>query len=390
MRLKSMNDIMRITVKLRRKIENLWNDILKIIFIRGYSDIKMDERDWKNSLKELQEYCGLHKNDFVCYVTSIEIGDKSKEKWVGGVLDHKYSVCFIPNSAGKVLYYDTRMEHFETWGRTSEGRFLWTGGGTFKNKIYGFPRTSNELIRINYSDKTIEEISLSLNYDGEHHYGGVITDSGKICQPPRNTDHLLITDIETCEVHMVYLVPHAIRCKLRYCGSVKHPNGCIYFLPERKERVIKFNPVTEQYSFIGNTISECMAFGGVVALDGNIYGFSLYKGILKIDVENNRTEMLCCNICFGCYGTKMGINGKLYGIPGDGSMIWEFDIHTGQAKSVWELKEHSKAKCAGGVVDYKGDIHMVPAFGNYIYSLKFNNYSEIPADLHKMFFSDCY
>lgn len=119
-------------------------------------------------------------------------------------------------------------------------------------------------------------------------------------------------------------------------------------MPERGECVIKFNPVTEEYQYIGKVIKEAMVFSAVIAEDGYIYGYGLYNGMLKIDVYNEQSEMIFDHIYFGCYGSKLGVNGKIYGIPGNGTEFWEYDLKSNSIRSCGMYPGETKAKCAGG------------------------------------------
>lgn len=350
----------------------------------------MPEEDWEASLNALQEFTNRFKNLTVKKILHTEIKDYREGKFVGGILVYGTIACLIPNSSRQVMLFNTSTLEYEKWGWLSDGRFKWTGGGQKNQYIFAFPRAFNKILQIDCQELKTEEIDISLNYKGEHHYGGVLCKNGMIYQPPRNTDHLLAINTISWEVHKIKLLHGYIHYKLRYCGSVLHPNGYIYFLPERNERVIMFHPSTEKFIFIGRFISECMVFHAVVSVDGNIYGFSLYNGILKIDVRKNSVKMLYPDKYFGCYGTKMGINGKIYGILGNGETFWEYNVVGHELKRIKNIDNTQKAKCAGGLTDRSGNIHMVPAFGNEIYTLDFGNKEIIPEKLYEQYFSDNY
>lgn len=348
------------------------------------------DNNWDNLLQQFRIFVKDNNAPVIPRIIYTDINDCKDGKYVGALLLHPDLACCIPNSSRQIICFDPVSMKYKHWGLLSEGNFKWTGGGKYKNIIYAFPRTSNCVLCIDCERETTEEMPLPVVYEGEHHYGGVITDKGYIYQPPRNADHILKININTWEVSKIYLVPRLFHLKLRYCGSICHPNGFIYFLPEREERVIKFDPDTDQFEYIGRPIKECMVFSAVVMPDGNIYGFSLYKGILKIDVENEDVTMIFYHINFGCYGTKLGINGHAYGIPGSGTEFWEYDAATNDVRSCGTNGDKKKAKCAGGFTDTMGNIHMAPAFGDKIYSLIFNNKKEIPEIIYKMFFTDNY
>lgn len=347
------------------------------------------EGDWKKLLIELEKFLNEHQRDVVSNIKVINVDDKSKVKYVGAYAE-KDSIVFVPNSKSQILVYDIEKKQFAEWGSLPAGTFKWTGCGGENGTIYAFPRASNQLLKIECKTKKAELISIGTSYLREHHYGGVLHKNGRIYQPPRDTDYILVIDINTYVTHKIYLTPKLLHLKLRYCGSVMHPNGYIYFIPERNARVIKFDPISEKFSFIGESIQECMVFGATIALDGNIYGYSLYDGMLKIDVFSDNVKMIFTNKTFGCYGTKLGKNGKLYGIPGNGTSFWEYDTKNERVETVGMQIDKSKAKCAGGATDRCGNIYMAPAFGENMYILKFDNQQEIPKKIYDMFFCDNY
>lgn len=372
-------------------IKGIKRKIMMFLFMHNFFyKIKcVPEKNWENSLSALQEFTDRFQNLMVKDILHTEIKDYREGKYVGGVLINETTACCIPNSSRQIILFNTDTLEYKKWGLLSEEKFKWSGGGQKGPYVFAFPRACNKVLRIDCQKLEAEEIDISINYKGEHHYGGVLCKNGIIYQPPRNTNHLLAINTVSWQVHKIKLL-HGFYNKLRYCASVVHPNGYVYFLPERNERVIMFYPPTEKFVFIGKFLSECMVFHAVVSVDGNIYGFSLYKGILKIDVRKNYVEMLYMETYFGCYGTKLGINGKIYGIVGDGEIFWEYDVVKCELKKVAVINDRQKAKCAGGFTDREGNIHMIPTFGDKIYTLNFNNKEKIPEILYKQYFSDNY
>lgn len=372
-------------------IRGLNRKTLLFLFMHNffYKMKDVPEKNWENSLRELRKFTDRFQDLAVKDILHIDIKDYREEKFVGGILINKTTACCIPNSSRQIMLFDTDTLEYKKWGLLSEGKFKWTGGGQKDSYVFAFPRACNKVLQIDCQRLKVEEIDISVNYKGEHHYGGILCENGIIYQPPRNTNHLLAINTVSWQVHKIKLL-HGFYNKLRYCGSVVHPNGYVYFLPERNERVILFYPPTEKFIFIGKFLPECMVFHAVVSVDGNIYGFSLYNGLLKIDVKKSYVEMLYMEQYFGCYGTKLGINGRIYGIAGDGDVFWEYDVVKCKLKKIAAIDDKQKAKCAGGFTDRKGNIHMVPAFGDKIYTLNFNNKERIPETLYKKYFSDNY
>lgn len=318
-------------------------------------------------------------------IKSIKIGNsKEKHKWVGAQINYG-TVFAIPNDETRILCYDQNSNSYIEG--VNKGLFKWTGGCVWNNSIYCFPRTSNSFLKI--SDEDVEEIPLLIEYRGEHHYSGICTREGIVYQPPRNTNHILKTDLKSGLSNKIDIVDKKYKVNYRYCGSIIHPNGFIYFFPE-SGKVIKLNPDTDKWCFIGKSLST-MCFDAKVGMDGNIYGYSAYcRGIMKIDVSSDVVEMIHQEITPGAYGTKYGLDGCLYSIPGDGSCIWKYDVILDTINMMYDLEDDSKAKYAGGLTLPNGDIICVPATAPSILILKPDKNTEIPEFIYKEFFQDNY
>ncbi len=337
-----------------------------------------------------QEYTKyVRSNEKIEYsVKTIPINGDGLHKWVGGQMFNGY-IYAIPNHESRILRYSVRFNIERNIGGLSEGTYKWTGGVIYQNKLYGFPRSANTLLVVDLESNKVSEVPLPFNYEGEHHYGGICTEDGVVYQPPRNTDHILCINLNNFSCKKIFLNNKQIMS--RYCGSVVHPNGYAYFFPERNERVIKLNLHTKSFKFIGETLNT-MCFDARIATDENIYGFSAYcAGILKIDVKNETCEMIREDITTSSYGTKLGVNGKLYSVPGDGRYVWEYDVIHDIARVVYDLCDERKAKYAGGVVTEEGDIYAIPADMNTILHYEPKMPSEnVPQDIYRTLYKDYY
>lgn len=336
------------------------------------------------------DYIFNELSDFF-YPISPKVSLKHVEKhsiysWVGAQL-YKDKIFFIPSGEDEGLSCNKTLDDFSSWITVSKDQFKWSGGGIYKDALYCFPRSANSVLK--YKNGLAEYIPLKKKYHKQHHYGGIITNDGILYQPPRNTDHILKVNLNTGDQKKIYISPRILHLKLAYCGSILHPNGLIYFFPENNSRVICLDPYTDSFSFIGDKISS-MCFDAVVWKDKNIYGFSAYgNGILKIDPDQRKCEMIHKNKYFGSYGTKLGVNGKLYSVPGDGMELYEYDPDKDSVKAVYHLGK-GEAKCAGAAIDEFGSYYLAPAYGDKIYKLSFGNDIEIPHKLRKIFFEDFY
>ena len=371
---------MKLIKKAIKKILYFFNEIK----FRGKIYIKNDNLNNINTV--------IDENIKIDVIIPIELTEYyNKYKWVGAVNYNNNMYC-ITNSIDKILKINLGNNeiNYLKIDAKNDTSFKWTGGCIYKNKIYGFPRSSNKLLCIDPNNDSASTIDINLNYKGEHHYGGVCTQEGIIYQPPRDNNTILVINLNDFSTHEIKIAPKFL--KYRYLSGIQHTNGLIYFFPERNEKVLVLNPKNEKTYLIGNKIN-CMVFDAAIGDDDNIYGFSGYeKGILKIDTKKQKADMICKDIGIpGCYGSKLAINGKIYGIPGNGKYFWEFDVKKQKAEKIFEVEEDIKAKCAGGIVAKDGNIYTVPALGNKLYKIKFDNNNKLTEkQLNSIYFSDNY
>lgn len=371
----------------KTKLCNVKNKIVKNYFWKKYSGTTSGGNYHNEEL--LLEYSNTI-NENMTYSVEIEKVPQynEKHKWVGGQAINSIFYA-IPNDSESILIHDTNSNRILPFGQ--KGLFKWTGGGIWNDKLYCFPRSANSFLILDYHTNTIEYLKLDYNYNMEHHYGGIITPDGLAYQPPRNTDHILETDLKTGQSKRIYLSNKYLNMKYRYCASVLYPGGYIFFLPERNDKVIKFNYITKKVEYIGETVTPYV-FDAKIWIDGNIYGFSAYTpGMLKIDINLNTVEMIHTGYDFAAYGTKLGINGKLYSIPGDGKVVWEFNPKSNELKKLFEIYDDRNAKYAGGATGNDGKIYFSPASADTIMILKPNiSKIEINSDVYETYYKDFY
>lgn len=381
------NKIIKKLVRMIKQITQIIQSNCKRLVTSILSNSSMHlENDWNVSDCEEFQKLKKHFDSSVKYSPEcIRIGDsREKHKWVGAQLNNG-TVFAIPNDETHILCFKQNDIRFRDVSK--KGLFKWTGGCVWNDAVYCFPRTANSVLKI--CDDDIQEIPLSIKYRVEHHYSGVCTRNGIVYQPPRNTNHILKIDLKNGLSEQINIIGKKFRFKLRYCGSILHPNGFIYFFPE-DGRVIKLDTNTDKWCFIGKNLST-MCFDAKVGIDGNIYGFSAYrKGIMKIDVSSNTVEMIHQEIAPGAFGTKYGLDGCLYSIPGDGTCVWKYDVALDAIDMVYDLKSISKAKYAGGITLPNGEIFCVPANASSIMILKPSKSMIIPNSIYTEFYQDNY
>jgi len=81
---------------------------------------------------------------------------------------------------------------------------------------------------------------------------------------------------------------------VKYKGTVVGVDGCVYGLPQYSRRIVKYDPINDATSFVGEEADRdfnCTS-GGILERDGYIYAITRDGRVLKIDTTNN-------DHCFG-------------------------------------------------------------------------------------------
>lgn len=364
--------------KIKHKIKLIINSCFISIFDLKYNKklIPLYDESTKNrAIDKKTNFKSLEK---------IELKEKSKQyKWVGGVNYNNYMYC-IPNESNKILkvnMYDDSITYINF--KTSEEGRRWSGGCIYKNKIYGFPRKSNKLICIDpRNNDEVSFIELNISYKKEHHYGGVLTKDGYIIQPPRNNNTILMINLNDYTSKEIKIGPKFI--KYDYTNGILLENGLIYFFPTNGCNIMIFDYKKEIISTIGIP-TDLSLYHAVESNDGQIIGFAGYKNEI-VKINKNKVIKIKLNNNSGSYGTKIGINGKIYNIIGVGDTLYEYNLNNDKASELIQIDNTSKeALCAGGVISNDGTIYMVPAFGNTIYKIVFDRKVSLTKDQIELF-----
>lgn len=382
-------------IRIRRCIEGHKRSLIHLFWKDDSSH--PSGRDCSQLLEEYRRF--IAQSGQVSYgvsTYSLDVTDQGTFKWVGAQTNGT-DVFFVPNDSPSIVVWDSERHAalaYPTGLDAANGVFRWTGGCMFGDELIAFPRSSCELLRYDTVGRTVQRVSLNVDYSREHHYGGVLTDNGLIVLPPRDEDHILLINPINSAVERIQLAPKWMHARLRYCGSVRHPNGLVYLLPEQNDHVVVLDPESRRTWRIGQPIST-MAFGAAIAPNGHMYGFpSDGIGILHIDPFNEKAELIHRDIGRpGCYGTKPGIDGWLYGVPGDGDRLLRYHPESDRIEISLlpsEIIPNARAKWAGGVVLQAGEIVCPPSGEKCVLSLIPDSPRSIPEQLYEAFYSDCF
>lgn len=334
-------------------------------------------------------------------VTLVSLGPMlemtANEKYVGCVycmdkMGRGVCVC-INNSASKTMLYYPETKTVEYIGDLKLDHSYSTGVYYDADGcVYGFPRNSNKLLKIDINNKTVEEIDIALDASSDianlkkhfgHHYGGTLVGDRIIC-PPRASKYALVIDLKNYTHEKIY---SEIFEKNHYSCSVLHPNGKLYFMPLRSSAVAEFDPDNNEIRLIGEP-SPLSLFGGAVYSDGCIYCFThTDESIFRIDIANRKCEMVINKPnkghANGSFGAIVHFNGKIYNIPGNSANFYEYDPRTNQSKIFCTFNDgrYYSAKWAGGVLLPNGNIFLVPCRGRFAAEISFDREPVISDDM---------
>ena len=115
--------------------------------------------------------------------------------------------------------------------------------------------------------------------------------------------------------------------------------------------------------------------------------------------NENENTMMQCGSAEECackaYGTKPGINGKLYSLPGYTNEAWEFNPFTAELRKCFSTEKEEMVHYAGGAVDRNGDIYGLPVHADTLLRIRFRHPDEerqvkIPSPVYDLFYKDFY
>lgn len=312
--------------------------------------------------------------------------------YVGGVY-HNNKVYFIPNGATNVLVWDLLHDTYYTIGNLSEETFKWTSGFLSPNgKIYGVPRSVPTLLEIDPILDTVKEIDFGYVYDRQytdyqspHHYGGAMTPNGVIyCPPSYQSTTILKIDTITHNYEEINIYIQSV-----FTASIYNPNGKCYFLSADGTMVI-LDTETDAFEILETGLELSTYDISISPYDTNImyaYMGGNSKGILKIDATTNSCTILATGSCESCYGTCMGINGKMYGVHKASGLIYEFDISTETVSTVGTLPNYSGDPITAGMVLCPNGTIYLPAGTGGAYRIKFDSVKRRLSDyaVHSMY-----
>jgi hypothetical protein len=335
-------------------------------------------------------------------------------------------------------------------GDEIEGRRQWSafvdGGDGF---LYGIPSSARRVVKFDPLDKSFTEIGPDLGEGREKWLCGVLANTGSIYCAPCNAEHVLKIDtirgtVETLDDvrlpetgrqlwasgalatdNHIYYMP-ACACRImrlntdndslssvgddlgeerwKYFGTVVGNDDCVYGIPNKATRIIKFDPTNpDTTSTVGEVADRWFGCGnGVFGGDGYIYAANDSGQVLKVDVTHNnyiwiRDGIYDSGAGRGWGNPIVGADKCIYWPPSSANRVLKFDLETQQLPSLVGDDLSEKGGWNGGALATDGAIYCFPdqsthvlaidPFKEMLMTLK-NNFRHHPQELGLLFVKD--
>ena len=273
----------------------------------------------------------------------------------------------------------TTLIDIDTSDRT-QGRQKWAafvdGGDGF---LYGIPCDAPRVVKFNPLDKSLTEIGPDFGEGGEKWLCGVLANTGSIYCAPGDADQILKIDTiqGTVETLDDVELPET-GGDLWASGALARDNN-IYYMPYCARRIMRLNPDNDTLSSVGEDLGEeyCKYYGTVVGNDDYVYGIPNWSTrIIKFDTTNPDTTSTVgeeAEKSFECGNGVLAGNGYIYAVNDLGQVL-QIDI-TSSGCYTWigdpiYSKDGDGTGWGDAIVGVDKCIYWPPCFANRV--LKFD------------------
>jgi len=284
----------------------------------------------------------------------------------GAILAPNGYIFYAPSLAGHVGYINSRAP-FNT-GTIGSGLTDYASGVLYKDYIYFAPRTSPNIIQVNWKNFTLRLIPHRI--PSPNYLSAILAPNGWIYFLPFNSTQLwkFHPDSKTIEIVANISGPN------KWSGAVLY-NNFIYGVPFTDTRIIKLDTRDDSFTFFGNISGTNKWFTGVLAQNGKIYCCPENQaGILKIDPDTDT---------FTIFGTLPGssdkyrsaviaTNGFIYFIPATSLPIVKLNP-LNDTFSTFGSFTGGGSKWYSAVLGENGDIFAIPQAQANILKIKTTN-----------------
>ena len=306
-------------------------------------------------------------------------------KYAYSAKDNKGNFYAIPTCAGNVLKYNVTENRISFLGEIEKDNYAYTGGvfDEKRNCIWGFPRNSNCLLKINISDESIQEIPLGIKFVGtkihdSHHYNGVLVNDVIYCPPRSKSNGILKINLVDMEASIVD-IDNVIGRNMSYSGIVHIKSmDALLLLPSKGSIFTLFYLKTGKICLICDKV-DYFCFGAIEDIEGNIY-FACDIGIGKVSISEKRIDILKqFPMREKVYGVVQHNNKNIYCYGNNSNSVYEYSPKINQLKVVskfYDVNKRGMSSYTMGELMEDENIYLVPCFGRFFSRLKFEGIEE--------------
>jgi hypothetical protein len=286
--------------------------------------------------------CIDSKNDNV-FMVPINVDEDSSSSFIpwkyhGGVYStHDKCIYLIPQSAPRVLKFDTVSLQSTFVGPEFPGKYKWYGGLLGRDgAIYGIPQNASGVLRIDpLASDPSEIVTIHGNFSegGHKWHGGAMSGNGVIVSIPANADSVLLIDPGKSpkltllgNETIVKTGRHRNDKKYKFLGGMRDTNGIVYCIPSGAEHVLQVDTRKNIVREVGANIFENKLEkwpqnkwqNGFTSTDGCMYAIPLNgETVLRVQVLNSEDD-----------GEEPEIVVSTFGGPFKGVQKWEGGVMT--------------------------------------------------------------
>jgi hypothetical protein len=233
-------------------------------------------------------------DDTVETLENVELPERGRRSWMwaSGALASDNNIYYMPTNARRIMKLNTDNDSLSSVGGADIGggckcykKYTGTVVGN-DDCLYGIPDGSTRIVKFDPSNpdttSTVGEGALNGFYCAGK---GVLGGDGYIYAANCVGQ---VLQIDTTSNHYTWIGDRIFsRGGVRWGDPIVGADKCIYWPPSNANRVLKFDPETQQLpSLVGGDLGEggCKWQGGALASDGVIYCIPYYSAqILTID-----------------------------------------------------------------------------------------------------------
>jgi hypothetical protein len=263
-------------------------------------DLGDDECKWMCGVRSNNNsiYCAPYRADHILKIDTIqgtvetldnvEVPETGDDLWASGALAPDNSIYYMPSSARRIMRLNPDNDSLSSVGDDlGEERWKYTGTVLGNDDyVYGIP--GEEAARIVKFDPTNPETTSTVGEEAEGRFGcgnGALAGDGNIYAVNRFGQ---VLKVDTRSNNYTWIGdPLYSEMGAGWGDPIVGADKCIYWPPNGANRVLKFDPETQQLpSLVGGDVGtgNYKWKGGALAPDGNIYCIPYYSTqILTID-----------------------------------------------------------------------------------------------------------